>query len=201
MCWKLNSLHFCQTTNRQLLISLLPKNVGKNTPTLTCTHVCMLADDFTSKELNTPRVQKMRLKFVLNFLILWRQRNDGKHVVSEKRPGTNKDRDMTEAVSRPSCSTHGGSEINGERFYARLSDTIEKTFSFFPTTKGVCMDEIEMSGCIVFNFHRGKGASHTFSGLLILPQRSRQFIATPFPPFGNYTAGYIHVILPQRPLG
>lgn len=86
------------------------------------------------------------------------------------------------------------------RFYARLSDTIEKTF-FPPTTKGVCMYEIETSGSIVFNFHRGEGASHTFSGLLILPQRSRQFIATPFPPFGNYTAGYIHVILPQRPLG
>lgn len=118
-----------------------------------------------------------------------------------KEPCTNKDRDMTEAVSHPSCSTHCGPEMNGERFYARLSDTIEKTFFFSPTTKGVCMYEIEMSGCVVFNFHRGEVASHTFSGLLILPQRSRQFIATPFPPFGNYTAGYIHVILPQQPLG
>lgn len=47
-----------------------------------------------------------------------------------KETSTNKDRDMTEAVSRPSCSTHCGWEMNGERFYARLSDTIEKTFFF-----------------------------------------------------------------------
>lgn len=81
----LKSWHFWETTNQQLIISLLPKNVGKNAPALTCMHVCMLADDFTSKELNTARVQKMWLKFVLNFLILWRQGDDGKHVVSEKR--------------------------------------------------------------------------------------------------------------------
>lgn len=31
-----------------------------------------------------------------------------------KEPSTNKDRDMTAAVSRPSCSTHCGSEMNGE---------------------------------------------------------------------------------------
>lgn len=60
------------------------------------------------------------------------------------------------------------------------------------------MCEIGISDCIVFNCCRGEGASHTFSGLLILPQRSRQFIAAPF---SNYTAGYIHVILPQQPLG
>lgn len=48
-----------------------------------------------------------------------------------KEPSTNKDRDMTEAVSRPSCST----QINGERFYARLSDTIVKKKCFLPLPK------------------------------------------------------------------
>lgn len=93
-----------------------------------------------------------------------------------KETSTNKAREMIEAVRI--CPFRVRDKWRN-RFNVRLSDTTEKTF--FPTTEGVCMYEIELSGCIVFNFHRGEGASHTFSGLLILPQRSRQFIATPFP--------------------
>lgn len=93
-------------------------------------------------------------------------------------------------------SIYNNAKFSWTLFVCQTNKCLQRLYK--NATNGVCMcvSELGMSSCIVFNFRRGERASHTFSGLLIPPQRLRQFIGVPF---SNYIA--IHVTLPVQPPG
>lgn len=126
----LRSLHFCQTTNQQLIVSLLSKNVGKKhgNPDM---HARMHASRWLHKQgtqhaTGTKDVVKICFKFSdpLEAKEWWETCGFG-----EKNPAQIKT-EIWQQLSAVRPVQHTAGQRWMERFYARLSDTIGKTFFF-----------------------------------------------------------------------